>query len=73
MRDVEKDLKKDFNSFVILVALEIWEHRNGSVFDGISPTVMSVVQAVANESALLCLVGASKLRYLLSRPLVPTE
>lgn len=58
---VDKDLRKQFNSLVILVAWEIWKHRNDYVFNGVSPNVNLVVQSITNEGAWWCVVGAKGL------------
>jgi hypothetical protein len=62
--------KKGLNSFIILVAWEICKHRNNCVFNGTTPSMDDVLQAIASEGALWCLAGASKLRDLLSRAAV---
>ncbi|PUZ70370.1 hypothetical protein GQ55_2G224400 [Panicum hallii var. hallii] len=57
---------KGFNSLIILVAWEIWKHRNLCVFEGVRPCVQSVVVAVFEEGSAWCWDGASALRGLLS-------
>ena len=61
-----KEQRKGLNSFIVLVAWEIWEHRNACVFDGKRPCVQTVQQAVAYECALWCAAGASALQGLIS-------
>jgi hypothetical protein len=57
--------RKGFNSLVILVAWELWKHRNAIVFQGVRPDVQSVVSEVVTEGHhLWCLVGASALHDL---------
>jgi hypothetical protein len=34
IKSVEKRLRKGLNSLIILVAREIWKHRNSCVFEG---------------------------------------
>jgi hypothetical protein len=62
-----KDLRKGFNSLVILVTWEIWKHRNACVFDDFRPQMQSILASVAAEGQLWCMVGASGLRELLLR------
>jgi hypothetical protein len=50
-----KDLRKDFNSLVILVTWEIWKHRNACVFDGFRPQMQSILASVAAEGQLWCM------------------
>jgi hypothetical protein len=47
-----KEERKGFNSLVILIAWELWKHRNAFVFKGTRPTVQSVVLAVMAEGRL---------------------
>jgi len=71
IRAAPKDLRKGLNSLVILVAWEIWKHRNSCVFEGSLPNIQVLLQAITNESTLWCLAGASKLGELLARSLDP--
>jgi hypothetical protein len=52
---------------VVLVASELWKHRNACVFQGSRPAVQSVAQAVMDEGRLWCLAGAAVLRGLVLR------
>ena len=61
---VPKELRKGLNSLIILVAWEIWKHRNSCVFDNSRPSVEEVLKAVNVEGGLWCLAGASKLQEL---------
>jgi hypothetical protein len=70
VRGLPASEKKGLNSFIILVAWEICKHRNNCVFNGTTPSMDDVLQAIASEGALWCLAGASKLRDLLSRAAV---
>jgi hypothetical protein len=49
------------NSLITLVSWEIWKHRNTCVFEGVRPCISVVLQAVANDSSLWSLAGASAL------------
>jgi hypothetical protein len=69
IKSVEKNLRKGLNSLIILVAWEIWKHRNSCVFEGAIPCVQGVVSAVAEEGNAWCLAGASALQDLLLRRL----
>jgi hypothetical protein len=60
-----KEHRSGLDSFIVLVAWEIWKHRNSCVFDGKRPCVLSVQQAVANECVLWCAAEASALQGLL--------
>ena len=48
-------MRKGLNSLIILVAWEIWKHRNVCVFEGTSPNVQEVLHAVAIEGSLWCM------------------
>jgi hypothetical protein len=56
-----KEMRKGFNSPVILVSWELWKHRNACIFENIRPNAQLVVQAVATEGHLWCLAGAKAL------------
>ncbi|WVZ74877.1 hypothetical protein U9M48_022996 [Paspalum notatum var. saurae] len=47
---LDKNLKKGFNSLVILVAWMLWKHRNACMFDGAQPKVQAVLSLVAAEA-----------------------
>ena len=64
---VPKDLRKGLNSLIILVAWEIWKHRNSCVFDKKRPSVQEVLRAISSEGGLWCSAGASKLQELVFR------
>lgn len=53
---------------MVLVASELWKHRNACVFQGSRPAVQSVAQAVMDEGRLWCLAGAAVLRGLVLTP-----
>ena len=65
VRWAPKELKKGLNNLFILVAWEVWKHRNAYVFDRVNPEVVVVLQNIANEGSLLCLAGAKDLWFLL--------
>jgi hypothetical protein len=63
-------MRKGLNSLIILVAWEIWKHRNVCVFEGTSPNVQEVLHAVTIEGFLWCMAGASALQELLLQSLI---
>lgn len=65
VKDTPKEVKKGLNSLIILVAWEIWKHRNDCVFNGASPRISAVLHAVARESSLWCIAGAKALLEIL--------
>jgi hypothetical protein len=58
---VPKEARKGLNSLIILVAWEIWKHRNACVFDHVRPNTQEVLRAVDIEGSLWCMAGASNL------------
>lgn len=64
---VPKEVRKGFNSLIILIAWEVWKHRNDCVFDNSRPNILKVVSSVSTEGGLWCMAGASKLQELMSR------
>jgi hypothetical protein len=52
-------LRKGFNSLVVLGAWVIWKHRNSCVFNGVPPSVPSIL-LMAREEALLWTVAKAK-------------
>ena len=69
IKSVEKNLRKGLNSLIILVAWEIWKHRNECDFEGVVPCVQQVRHVVVEEGSVWCLAGASALQDLLLRRL----
>jgi hypothetical protein len=59
-----KELRKGFNSVVVLVSWELWKHRNACFFDRVRPDAHVVVQSVAADGHLWCLAGARALQDL---------
>jgi hypothetical protein len=45
---VAKDYKKGFNSLAMLVACEIWKHRNDCIFNGSIPSITTMMGAVTS-------------------------
>ena len=70
IKGVPRGSRKGLNSLIILVACELWKHRNACVFEGATPSTEVLLQSVANESNLWCIVGASALNEFLARSLV---
>ena len=68
-----KEARKGLNTLFILVAWEIWKHRNACVFEGKRPCVQTVLREVASECNLWVLAGASALRELLTRQLLTRD
>jgi hypothetical protein len=71
IKSVGKSLRKGLNSLIILIAWEIWKHRNACVFEGVVPCAQQVRRAVIEEGNAWCLAvaGASTLQDLLLRQL----
>ncbi|WVZ70115.1 hypothetical protein U9M48_018809 [Paspalum notatum var. saurae] len=63
---VSGELKR-VNSLIILVAWELWKHRNACVFEGASLIVSVVLQEVEKEGSLWCLAGNVALSELRAR------
>jgi hypothetical protein len=64
---LDKDLRKGFNTLVILVTWILWKHRNACVFDSVQPQAQAVLSQVAAEGHMWCLAGAAGLHKLLLR------
>ncbi|WVZ94091.1 hypothetical protein U9M48_040028 [Paspalum notatum var. saurae] len=62
-----KELKKGLNSLIILVAWEVWKHRNACVFEEFRPCVSVICQEIEKEGSLWCLAGNSALSSLRAR------
>ncbi|GJN07848.1 hypothetical protein PR202_ga25716 [Eleusine coracana subsp. coracana] len=50
---------------IILVAWEIWKHRNRCVFDDAQPNMQALLQEIKYEARLWAAAGAKKLKQLL--------
>ena len=64
---VPKAERKGLNSLIILIAWEVWKHRNSCVFENATPSIQKVLRAVSTEGNLWCRAGARKLQELLVR------
>jgi hypothetical protein len=64
IKSVKKESRKGVNSLIILGAWTIWKHRNSCVFEGGSPSVVSVLNNLLDEHSLWCMAGAKKLQDL---------
>jgi len=64
-------VKKGFNSIIILGAWLIWKHRNHCVFDGGTPNLARVLSAFKEEAQQWSAAGARGVSYLLA--LAPTS
>jgi hypothetical protein len=62
-----KEARKGLNSLIILVAWELWKHRNACVFEKHRLRIQDVLSYVSLEGDLWCLAGASKLKELVFR------
>ncbi|WVZ55719.1 hypothetical protein U9M48_006344 [Paspalum notatum var. saurae] len=67
VNQVPKEVKKGLNSLIILVAWEIWKHKNVCVFEGISSSISLVCRNIVQEGNLWCLAGNAALGVLCER------
>jgi len=67
IKAVPKEVRRGLNSLIILVAWEVWKHRNDCVFENSRPCIQTVLRAVSIEGGLWCSAGASKLQELMPR------
>jgi len=58
--------KKGLNSLIILVAWEVWKHRNTCVFYNARPWTSNQLRNVLDECGLWGMARASKLQELLA-------
>jgi len=63
---VDDQTKENLNSIIIVGAWSIWNHRNRCVFDGIQPSLNSVLVSVKDEFLLWSLAGARGISNLLA-------
>jgi hypothetical protein len=61
---VQEQLRKGFNSLVILGAWVIWKPRNSCVFNGAAPSVPAAFLVAREEALLWSMVGAKGLSLL---------
>jgi hypothetical protein len=61
---VQGEVRRGFNSLVILGAWIIWKHRNQCVFRGSAPNVAAALLAAREEALLWTLVGARGLSFI---------
>ena len=54
---VPQPQKKGFNSLVILVAWQIWKHRNTCVFEAASPYISKILHDIHDEAVLWGMAG----------------
>jgi hypothetical protein len=57
-------LIKGLDSFIVVGAWMIWNHRNKMVFDGRTPSISFLLQAAGDERAMWRLAGAKGLSFL---------
>jgi hypothetical protein len=61
---VPNSKRKGFNSLVILVSWRLWKQRNTCVFDGVSPSIRSMLQEIHEDVKLWGMAGAKDIRQL---------
>lgn len=59
--------RRGLTLLMVLLAWEIWKHRNACVFQGIRPAVQSIVLSILAEGQLWCLARASILQDLVHK------
>lgn len=64
MKKVTNERRKGVNSLIILTAWSIWIHRNACVFEGVAPSVSSIMRKIKDEHGLWCTAGAKRLEGL---------
>ena len=55
------------NSIIILGAWSLWNHRNRCVFDGINPSLSSIVSVINEELLQWSFAGARGISFLLAQ------
>jgi hypothetical protein len=61
---VPAQLKKGFNSLMVLGAWIIWKHRNRCLFDGLAPSVPTALHLAREEALMWTMAGAKGLSLL---------
>jgi hypothetical protein len=61
---VQGEVRRGFNSLVILGAWIIWKHRNQCVFHGSAPNVAATLLVAREEALLWTLAGARGLSFI---------
>ncbi|GJN37211.1 hypothetical protein PR202_gb26169 [Eleusine coracana subsp. coracana] len=55
MKKVRKEQKKGVNYLIILAAWSMWKHHNACVFEGVTPSVNTILCALKEEHGCLVL------------------
>jgi hypothetical protein len=63
---VQEELKKGFNTLVMLGAWVIWKHRNACVFNGAVPSVVAALLVAKEEALMWSMAGARGISLLQS-------
>jgi hypothetical protein len=58
---VSNTVKKGLNSLVILGVLALWKHRNNCVFNGVPPSLATVLIMTGDKSNFWCMAGLMSL------------
>lgn len=61
-------LRKGLNSFIVLGAWTLWNHRNRCVFDGVAPSINEAIRYFKEEAKLWMMAGAEGLSLVLPSP-----
>jgi hypothetical protein len=64
--DIDKHVRKGFDSLFFLVGWMLWKERNARTFDGVSRSAASVTIMIQDEAEEWCLAGYKHLLSLLS-------
>ena len=66
-RRVSGQGQKGLNSIIILGAWSLWNHRNRWAFDGINPSLSSIVSVINEELLQWSFAGARGVSFLLAQ------
>jgi len=58
--------QKGLNSIIILGAWSLWNHRNHCVFDGINPSLSSIISVINEKLLQWSFAGARGVSFLLA-------